>query len=174
MSRKRKYSDELRLQVVQDYLDGKYGGFVSISKKYNIDWKAIQHWTNLYLTGGVEALTNAPGTYSGEFKVYAVEYMHQHSLSIRQGAAYFHIPSIPTLAKWERIYYEEGKEALLEERRGWSKKLTSAKKDRPPKKDVNENEDLLAEVQRLRMENDYLKKLNALIQEREKQQQKSK
>lgn len=29
-------------------------------------------------------------------------------------------------------------------------------------------EDLIAEVQRLRMENEYLKKLNALIQEREK------
>lgn len=38
------------------------------------------------------------------------------------------------------------------------------KKPRKPKK----NEDLLAEVQRLRMENEYLKKLNALIQEREK------
>lgn len=37
-----------------------------------------------------------------------------------------------------------------------------------PKEDPEKNEDLLAEVQRLRMENEYLKKLNALIQEREK------
>ena len=36
------------------------------------------------------------------------------------------------------------------------------------KNDINTNEDLLAEVQRLRMENEYLKKLNALVQEREK------
>lgn len=36
------------------------------------------------------------------------------------------------------------------------------------KTNVEENEDLLAEVQRLRMENEYLKKLNALVQEREK------
>ena len=42
------------------------------------------------------------------------------------------------------------------------------------KKNINENEDLLAEVQRLRMENEYLKKLNALIQEREKSEQKRK
>ena len=42
------------------------------------------------------------------------------------------------------------------------------KKPRKSKKNINENEDLLAEVQRLRMENEYLKKLNALIQEREK------
>ena len=39
---------------------------------------------------------------------------------------------------------------------------------RPPKFEPKENEDLIAELQRLRMENEYLKKLNALVQEREK------
>ena len=48
------------------------------------------------------------------------------------------------------------------------------KKSAKPKKNVNENEDLLAEVQRLRMENEYLKKLNALVLEREKSEQKKK
>lgn len=48
------------------------------------------------------------------------------------------------------------------------------KKPRKPKKNVNENEDLLAEVQRLRMENEYLKKLNALIQKREKSEKPTK
>jgi transposase len=48
------------------------------------------------------------------------------------------------------------------------------KKPRKPKNDVQTNEDLLAEVQRLRMENEYLKKLNALVQEREKSGKKTK
>ena len=48
------------------------------------------------------------------------------------------------------------------------------KKPRKPKKNVSENEDLLADVQRLRMENEYLKKLNALIQEREKSEKPTK
>ena len=39
---------------------------------------------------------------------------------------------------------------------------------RKGKKNADSNEDLIAEVQRLRMENEYLKKLNALVQEREK------
>jgi len=52
-------------------------------------------------------------------------------------------------------------------------KLTFTKSSKP-KKNVNENEDLLAEVQRLRMENEYLKKLNALVLEREKSEQKKK
>ena len=38
----------------------------------------------------------------------------------------------------------------------------------------NVNEDLLEEVQRLRMENEYLKKLNALVQERIKRENKKK
>ena len=52
--------------------------------------------------------------------------------------------------------------------------MSTKKTKETKKKNVNENEDLLAEVQRLRMENEYLKKLNALIQEREKSEQKKK
>ena len=39
---------------------------------------------------------------------------------------------------------------------------------------INKNEDLLKEVQYLRMENEYLKKLNALVQERIKRENKKK
>ena len=96
--------------------------------------------------------------------------MHIHSLSAKATAIHFGIASHATVLHWERIYYEEGPEALLEERRGRNK--MGKKRGRKPKKSVNENEDLLQEVQRLRMENEYLKKLNALVQEREKSEQK--
>lgn len=59
---------------------------------------------------------------------------------------------------------------MFKERRG--RKKMNDKKPAKPKKKVDENEDLLQEVQRLRMENEYLKKLNALVQEREKSEQK--
>lgn len=51
------------------------------------------------------------------------------------------------VAKWERIYLEEGKEGLYIERRG--RKSTG----RPPKLKKEVEEDLIAEVQRLRAEN---------------------
>jgi transposase len=91
-------------------------------------------------------------------------------LSINEAAARFGVPTPSTISNWERIYYEEGPEALLEERRG--RNNMGKKRGRKAKKNVNENEDLLQEVQRLRMENEYLKKLNALVQEREKSEQK--
>ena len=48
------------------------------------------------------------------------------------------------------------------------------KRPRKPKTNIETNEDLLSEVQRLRMENEYLKKLNALIQKRERSEKPTK
>ena len=106
-------------------------------------------------------------------KQNVVEYMHSTGASIRNTAIHFNNPSHTTIRKWERIYYELGKEALYEERRGRATKM-GTKRPRKSKKNLETNEDLLAEVQRLRMENEYLKKLNALVQERERSEQKKK
>jgi transposase len=46
-------------------------------------------------------------------------------------------------------------------------------KPKNKKLDKTVEEDLIAEVQRLRMENEYLKKLNALVQERIKREKQS-
>ena len=67
---------------------------------------------------------------------------------------------------WERIYLTEGVEGLYIERRG------RASSGRPRKLPVEVEEDLLAEVQRLRAEVDYLKKLQALVLEDERRQHK--
>lgn len=69
------------------------------------------------------------------------------------------------IMKWGRTYLENGERALLEKQRGRSCKEGSPKKWRPPKLNKQAEKNLLAEVQQLRMENEYLKKLNALTQE---------
>jgi transposase len=169
---KRKYSEEFKLTVVMDYLSGKSGGFETIANKYGIHHSMVERWVHKYELHGTKGLANTSGGYSGEFKLYVVEYMHAKNMSLTGTANHFCIQSDTTVARWERIYYEEGPEALLEERRG--RKNMGKKRTSKPKKNVNENEDLLAEVQRLRMENEYLKKLNALVLEREKSEQKKK
>ena len=163
---KKLYSTELKLEIVQRYKKGDIS-LKALAEQYHVNKGDIQKWRNAYLEHGTAGLCTTHGTYTGAFKVSVVEYMHNTGASIRQTAAHFNIPSPPTVGSWERIYYERGKEALYEERRGRASKMGN-KKDRKPKKDINVNEDLLAEVQRLRMENEYLKKLNALVQEREK------
>ena len=103
--------------------------------------------------------------YTPEFKIKVVETMHREKLSYRETAHQFDIPNSRVTA-WERIYLEEGAEGLYIERRG--RKSTG----RPPK--IKKDEDLIAEVQRLRAENAYLKKLNALVAERVRQEKKRK
>lgn len=105
---------------------------------------------------GEAGLCTTPRTYTGDFKISVVEYMYHAGALLQQTAANFNIPSKESVSKWERIYYEEGKEALYEERRGRASKM-GTKKPQMEKKYIESNEDLLAEVQRLRVENEYLK-----------------
>ena len=79
-----------------------------------------------------------------------IETMKKEHLSIYAAMQEFGINDHKIIERWERIYLQEGPEGLAIERRGRSSK------GRPPKqlpKQVEEN--LLAEVQRLRAENDY-------------------
>ncbi|MCR5181998.1 MAG: helix-turn-helix domain-containing protein, partial [Clostridia bacterium] len=124
MSRRKKYTDEFKLSVVNEYLEGKSGGTMALATKHGLGRSQVWRWVKLYKEGGMEYLVKPAVTYSGDFKVHVVEYMHQHSMSHVQTAAHFGIQSDPTVAKWERIYYEEGKEALYEERRGRSRNMT--------------------------------------------------
>ena len=112
--------------------------------------------------------------YTGEFKQKVVETMQQERLSYKEAAREFEVSSDTVVAKWERIYLEEGPEGLYIERRGRASAVSGAKKGRPPKLEKKVEEDLIAEVQRLRAENAYLKKLNALVSERVRQEKKRK
>ena len=99
--------------------------------------------------------------YTGEFKQMVVETLRREKLSYREAEKRFDVHNTRILA-WERIYLTEGPEGLYVERRGRS----STGRPRKLPKDVEE--DLLAENQRLKAELAYLKKLQALVSERER------
>lgn len=106
-------------------------------------------------------------------KVEIIKQLHNEKLSFYEASSKYGIPR-RTLQDWERIYLEEGEEALLVERRGRACAAGGTQKGRKPKLDKQVEEDLIAENQRLRMEIDYLKKLNALVLEEERQNRKHK
>lgn len=106
--------------------------------------------------------------YSGEFKQKVIETMWEEKLSFLQTAKRFGICGHHAIQDWERTYLTEGAPALYVERRG-RKSI-----GRPAKFPKQVEEDLLAENQRLRMEIDYLKKLNALVFKEEQQNRKRK
>ena len=102
--------------------------------------------------------------HSGEFKQKVVEYMRAERLSYREAARRYNI-SRAVVMKWERKYLEKGAESLYKENRGRASSDEGVLKGRPRKVNPETEKDLIAENQRLRMEVDYLKKLNALVQD---------
>ena len=109
--------------------------------------------------------------YSPEFKIAVIMDMRENHLSYRETARKYNIGSNESQGKdrlrgWERIYLEEGAAGLMAERRG--RKSTGRPGKQPLDKSVEE--DLIAENQRLKerieyleAENEYIKKLSALV-----------
>ena len=121
--------------------------------------------------------------YSPEFKIAVIMDMRENHLSYSDTVRrYWGVKTKTECSKhrsqvrlWEHIYLEEGAAGLMAERRG--RKSTG----RPRKKllDKEIENDLIAENQRLKerneyleMEIEYLKKLDALVQAREQQNEK--
>ena len=102
--------------------------------------------------------------YTPEFKQQVIETMLEENLSYHETCRRFEVSSRERIKSWERIYLAEGPEGLAVERRG------RGSTGRPEKFPKDVEEDLLAEVQRLRAENAYLKNLQALVLERERHQ----
>ena len=115
---------------------------------------------------------NKQKKYSAEFKESVIMDMRENHLGYRETARKYGLVTssmggaISTLHRWERIYLEEGTAGFMEERRG--RKSTGRPRKQPLDKAVEE--DLIAENQRLKeriqyleAENEYIKKLSALV-----------
>jgi transposase len=90
--------------------------------------------------------------------------MHENQLSCKETAILFGISGSSTVWQWEQRYLEKGIEGLEGKKKGRKPKTP---KPKPPK---TREEELLDRIQYLEAENEYLKKLNALVAEREKRQ----
>ena len=124
--------------------------------------------------------------YSPEFKISCIIDMRDHNLSYSETARkYLCEKGQESIFKgrlklWERIFLEEGEAGFYIERRGRKRKMDNPNKGRPKKKlDKQVKQDLFAEnqqlkerVEQLEMENEYLKKLDALVQKRLQNQKK--
>ena len=102
--------------------------------------------------------------YTPEFKAEVIRTMQEEGLSYSETCRRFEVNSRERIKSWERIYLAEGPEGFTVERRG------RGSTGRPQKFPKRVEEDLLAEVQRLRAENEYLKNLQALVLEDERRQ----
>ena len=162
-----------KLQAVERYINGNEST-TKIAKSLKTDHKAILKWIKQYEYNGVEAFIKSCTNYTQQFKLDVLNYMIEHGTSLRETAAIFNIPTPSTLNSWQKQFEATGFDALQSKKKG----RPSMKKDsnKQPKQAPVEGspEALQAEIDRLRMENEYLKKLNALVQAKEKSPKKTK
>ena len=124
--------------------------------------------------------------YSPEFKISCIIDMRENNLTYNETARKYLCEKgkescfRSQLKLWERIFLEEGEAGFCLERRGRTTKMDNPNKGRQKKKlDKQVKQDLIAENQQLKerleqleMENEYLKKLDALVRKRLQNQKK--
>lgn len=96
-------------------------------------------------------------SYSHELKVEAAKAIVEGKLTKPEAMKIYGIKSISSLDSWCRLYRKEGPDALLPKPKGRKKKTEPSFSSR--------EEELEARVQELELENEILKRLNALAEE---------
>lgn len=168
-----KYTAAEKLQAALRYLEGKESSR-EIAKSIGTDHKTILNWTKQYKYNGVEAFTKSYTNYTAQFKLDVLNFMIEQGTCLLETAAIFVIAAPSTIFQWRKIFETKGFDALQPKKKG----RPSMKKEtnKQPKQAPVEGspEALQAEIDRLRMENEYLKKLNVLVQAKEKSPKKTK
>jgi transposase len=160
-----KYTEQFKLKVVKHYLR-EDKGYTRLSALYGVAAPHIRHWVALYREHGMDGLRRKVTRYDGPFKLSVLQYMWDNGLSNRQAAAHFNIRNITSIGHWERSFANGGPEALTPYRRQASiMKAPTSKPTAKPDEELT-HEELLKELKYLRMENEVLKKLEALAQKR--------
>jgi transposase len=168
MDKRIKYSVKQKEAVVRSILAG-HSSVKSSGRELNCAACTVRRWLEQYKRYGSDGLKFRNGSYDGRFKVQVVQYFLRKKLSLKQTVIYFKIPNESVLWGWLKTYEQLGAEGLLKEARG-RKRSTMTKK---PRKKTDPSSDpsavrvteLEKEVDYLRAENAFLKKLEALVQQ---------
>lgn len=162
-----KFTISEKIETVHKYMDEPHGAKTK-AKQIGVTHRILLYWVKLYKIHGDQAFVKRYTGYSVTFKLDVLNYMNENGTSLNETGAIFNIPSPGRLRVWLKAYETGGLDALLTKKKGrLSMKEESQNKEKktiPAKGSVGE---LQEEIYRLRMENAYLKKLNALVHEKE-------
>jgi transposase len=166
-----KYDEQFKHAAVKQYLSG-HVACQEVARQNAIPPSVLRRWVNAFELHGSAALKKKFQHYDAQFRLSVLQHMWGNDLTYAQTAAVFDIRSQGCLALWERCYHSGGIDALMPRKRGKPKKMPESKPPELPlpTDDASRTRDeLLAEVNYLRMENAYLKKLRALVQTQQQQ-----
>ena len=172
-----KYLWEFKLECVNKYKNGEYINHAGTPKQHDHFMNRVREWVKKYDDLGVDGLkhssTNKSWTAEKRFELVAKVLAGN---SIRSVAMNAHIND-GQLCQWVRKYSEKGMEGLKFKQGRPTKQFVMNKKTKKSKLSISEQEELKLLRERnlyLEMENEYLKKLDALVSKREAAEAKAK
>lgn len=154
---------------------------LAIAKQFNLSTSTIKTIIKRYSAQGVLSLKHPPKqrSYSADFKMMIIKLVYEGK-SKTSLAAEYNLPGSGTIVAWMHKYEELGYNGLISKRRGRPKNMNPEKEEKT--KIVNsspltdqerkEFEELKKKYEEVQMENEFLKKLDALVQERLKRERK--
>ncbi|WP_098020867.1 IS3 family transposase [Orrella dioscoreae] len=156
-----KYDEQFKLRVVRRYLSGSAGA-KTVGAEQGLGHATVRRWVQSYREHGLSGLRRKGASYDAAFKLQVLRRMRQEHWSQAQTAAAFNIRCATHIGKWARQYDAGGLGALAPKRRG-----RPPMPHKPPPAPIPTDmtaEQMREELAYLRAENDYLKKLKALIE----------
>ncbi|MFD0829545.1 IS3 family transposase [Neobacillus sp. M.A.Huq-85] len=153
-----KYSLETKLTAVTAYLEG-VESFEATAKKHNVSTTMLKKWVAKYRKHSLAAFQGTYTNYSVEFKMDVINYINEMGASIEEATTVFNIPASGTVWNWVHLFETQGIDALQRKMKGRPSMKKEIKKTQPVE---GSQEALLAEIERLRMENAYFKKVECL------------
>lgn len=171
MTKNRKHTVDFKLQIIKDHRKGHSVG--SLSREWDISTSLIRKWLDQHHYHGTTGLLPKSRVYhTKEFKLKVVKAYKDNGLSLRDCCLQFNIPARCTISSWVNRYDQQGLNGLNEQKG----RPVTMNKDKPVSKKKTEPLTRLEELERenlyLKAEIDFLKKLDALTQEKQTQQKK--
>ncbi|MGG1629257.1 IS3 family transposase [Rossellomorea sp. NRS-1567] len=157
-----KFPREYKLQVAKRYLN-ELVSYRDLANQVGVDQSVLRYWVMLVRHHGDQAFVFPYTNYPSAFKLRVIQFITEKNYSIREASAIFHIPDPCMVRRWVKKWERAGEDAFgsLEMR---PSTMTSNHKNKKIKDNSSNQtmEDMKKELEYLRMENAYLKKLNGL------------
>ena len=146
---------------------------VSLAKSFNVNKIIIHYLIKLIKKHGYDVLGNGKNRfYSKEFKLQTINRIIANHESINSVAIDVGLASSGLLHNWLSKFKENGYNVIEKKRGRKPKSMTKPKKNDKALSEKDKIKQLEDEILYLKAENEYLKKLRALVQERELKEKK--
>jgi|SRR5690625_2171022 len=166
-----KYSAAFKLKVVREMCEG-HSSLRETARRYQLDSSGIHLWARRYEYHGEQAFSDMPRPrrpFSAAFKWKVLCAMQAQQLSAREAVALFNLSNVRVIKRWKTRYAEQGKEGLQPRHRqrppmAKPKRPVNKAGQSPTDKQLKQKQE---EIEFLRAENAYLKKLDALMRQKQ-------